>query len=147
MDFRALFPKGSKTASPIEPLRPGQPFPLRLQADAASGKPIAVAVLSLYCSHCIEMLPELVAAVDRHRIPFVLVSNGSYQENENIAAYFKAPFPIVSVAEEELQSVYRVAQTPYFYLVQPEGIVADSFAAESGQEMADRWLRFGASRV
>lgn len=126
-----------------EPFGAGDPFPLDVRPLAPHGKPVAVAVLSLYCAHCIEMLPHLVSAVRSHRIPFVLVSNGTPQENAGIATHFHAAFPIVSVAESDIADVYRVSRTPYFYFVHGTGIVAEGFATDRADDLAARWLRYG----
>jgi len=146
MDYRPRIPKSAKAQTPAVPLRPGQLFPLDVSTVAQPGKPAAVAVISLYCPHCIEMLPSLIQEVRRHRIPFILVSRGTPQENANIASYFKATFPVVSVTEADMRSVYGVAETPYFYLVRGPRTVIDGFSAKSAANVAGRWLSLGERR-
>ncbi|QMV43534.1 thioredoxin-like domain-containing protein [Cohnella cholangitidis] len=139
MDFKTLFKKAPKPPETVETLQPDQPFPLNWRSLLPREEAVIVAVISLYCSHCIELLPELTSIVHRDRIPFILVSNGTTQENENIAAYFKAEFPFVSIEEEDILEVYKVNQTPYFYLVDGRGLIVKGFAADSAEDVATHW--------
>ncbi|TVX96491.1 TlpA family protein disulfide reductase [Cohnella terricola] len=143
MDFRSWFPKSPKSPLNAKPLEAGRPFPMNLRTMAPNGQTVAVGIVSLHCSHCVDMLPHLVTAVVKRRIPFVLVSSGTPQENANVAAYFGHPFPIVSIAEEDVQGRFGVEQTPYFYFVLGSGIVADGFTADTAEDVIARWLRHG----
>lgn len=148
MDYRSWFPQNGRPQTPNEPIRPGQPFPIDVRPVApANGKPVAVGIVSLYCAHCIDMLPSLVEEIRVHRIPFMLVSNGSPQENANMAAFFKAAFPVISLPDGDALRVFGVAATPYFFFVRDTGIVADGFQTDEASQFAARWLSFGRRRV
>jgi len=147
MDFRSWFPKSTKSTATPKPLETGQPFPMDLRTIAQKEQTVAVGIISLSCSHCVDLLPHLVSAVVRHRIPFVLFSKGTPQENANVAAYFGNPFPVVSIAEEDIQGRFGAEQTPYFYFVLDSGIVADGFAADTADDVIARWLRHGFTRA
>jgi len=147
MDYRPWSQKSSKPHTPVTPLRPGQPFPLDVSSLVHAGNTATVAVISLYCPHCIEMLPGLIQEVRRHRIPFILVSRGTAQENANIASYFKATFPVVSVTEADMRQAYGVAETPYFYFVRGPRTVVEGFSSKSAADVAGRWLSLGKRRV
>ncbi|WP_239617148.1 hypothetical protein [Cohnella mopanensis] len=140
MDFKTLF-KNERQAQQGKSaaLLPGETFPMSWHSDFYERNVLFAGVFSLYCSHCIDLLPELVEAIRNHRIPFALITNGSVPENMEIAEHFKTAFPIASIEENEIYDLYKVIETPYFYKVHASGEVLKGFKIESGDDLASHW--------
>lgn len=141
MDFKTLFKSERQHAQQHkqDTLLPGDAFPMRWHSNFYDRDILFAGVISLYCSHCIELLPDLVEAIRRHRIPFALITNGSVMENMEITEHFKTAFPIAGVEEHEIYDVYKVSETPYFYKVHASGEVLKGFNLESGEDLASHW--------
>lgn len=143
MNFKALFKQEPGPISrPAGGLQAGETMPLVLSGLVPDSEAVLVGIVSLYCSHCVDLLPDLTALVREADLPFVLVSDGTESENEEIGRHFDVGFPIVSVREEEIAGTYKAFETPYFYIVRSDGRVAEGFPADTARELADRWRAY-----
>lgn len=80
--------------------------------------------VSLQCFRCLEFLPCISDLKAEHRnIMFVLISNGSVQENEELLNYYSWDFQIIHMNDEKMLHVYKVEKPPFVLVVNYRGQV------------------------
>ncbi|MQK95385.1 redoxin domain-containing protein, partial [Escherichia coli] len=90
---------------------------------------------SPHCPACREMYPHLGAFARKHpEVAVVMVSLGSGEENRQVAEENGFAFPVVE-GDEEVMAAYRVPGTPFFYVLDGEGVILRSGFAVREEEI------------
>ncbi|EON73761.1 peroxiredoxin family protein [Lysinibacillus sphaericus] len=97
-------------------LKIGYVFPLSLKNYELSRKTV-VCFASLYCKICIDLLPGLSG----FNQDFVLITDGSELDNEEIIKEFEFSFPVMSLNYDSFHDL--VATTPSLILIDANGII------------------------
>jgi len=109
------------------PLTEGQPFRgLELDAGLADAPKATVLFISLTCSSCIDLLPELVEFGARHEGLLLVVSSGSTEDNEELVQYYDYSFPVVTMPEKEYKARFALEATPSAIMLE-NGLVRKQF--------------------
>ncbi|WP_275548799.1 TlpA family protein disulfide reductase, partial [Escherichia coli] len=81
------------------------------------------------------MYPHLGAFARKHpEVAVVMVSLGSGEENRQVAEENGFAFPVVE-GDEEVMAAYRVPGTPFFYVLDGEGVILRSGFAVREEEI------------
>jgi len=92
---------------------PGEPFPgLDLDPRLADAEKAAVLFVSLTCSSCIDLLPELVAFSANFDGVLLVVSSGQKEENEELVRYYDYTFPVHTMEESAYKAKFGLEATP-----------------------------------
>jgi hypothetical protein len=101
----------------------GDAFPLHLlgipQEDAIGR---LICVVSLNCGHCLSLLNQLHKIRNTKEIKFLLVTNGTEEENASVKEQFGYPFTLISFAGRSFSEI-GVSGTPQAYLIDRYGVV------------------------
>ncbi len=82
------------------------------------------------------MYPHLRAFAQKHpEMAVVMVSLGSGEENRGVAEEQGLTFPVVE-GDERVMAAYGVPGTPYFYVLDGEGVIVRSGFAVKEEEIA-----------
>ncbi|MCS7283315.1 MAG: TlpA family protein disulfide reductase [Anaerolineae bacterium] len=110
---------GTKAPAFTLPDLSGQPVSL----EAFAGREVLLVFASPDCPACREMYPHLQAFARKHpEMAVVMVSLGSGEENRQVAQEQGFAFPVLE-GNEEVMTTYRVPGTPYFYVLDGEGVI------------------------
>lgn len=100
----------------------GNAFPFnRLNLSQKTDRNRIVCAVSLFCGHCLELLPELKEIEDNHGVVLILVTNGTEDQNKIIQQEFGYQFKLVSYMEDF--SEIGITGTPQAYLTDCSGNV------------------------
>ncbi len=125
-------PPGTKAPPFTLPDLSGQPVSL----DALAGREVLLVFASPRCPACREMYPHLRAFAQKHpEMAVVMVSLGSREENRGVAEEQGLTFPVVE-GDERVMAAYGVPGTPYFYVLDGEGVIVRSGFAVKEEEIA-----------
>jgi len=103
-------------------------------ADFA-GQRLLLVFASPHCPACREMYPHLKAfSENRPDIRVVMVSKGTAEENWRLVEEQGFGFPVL-LWEDEVASEYRVPGTPFFYMVDGEGVIVNEGFAGSPEQL------------
>jgi peroxiredoxin Q/BCP len=112
---------GTPAPALILPDPDGTPISL---ADFA-GRRVLLVFSSVSCPACTEMYPHLRAFSEAHReVQVVMVSRGAAEENRALVEEQGFAFPVL-MWEDGVAQEYRVPGTPFFYVVDGEGVIAN----------------------
>ncbi|UHA75186.1 thioredoxin family protein [Paenibacillus sp. 481] len=92
------------------------PFEI-LKMDTPITQNSLFAIISLSCTHCIDLLSEFEQINDKDN--FILITDGTEEDNLEIKEHFGYTFPIISYRGP--LSKLEVETTPYLVLVSPNG--------------------------
>ena len=105
--------------------------------DDFAGQRVLLAFSSTHCPACTEMYPHLRAfSESREHVQVVMISQGSAEENRQLVEEQGFAFPVLplSVWDDEARVDYQVPGTPFFYVIDGEGVVINrGFANTLGQ--------------
>ncbi|RJE90164.1 hypothetical protein D3P07_08090 [Paenibacillus sp. 1011MAR3C5] len=138
--FRDLFKREtlereqSYSSSPVEtavqPFIPGVPFPgFALDARLAEAEKAAVLFVSLTCSSCIDLLPELVAFGTDFDGLLLVVSSGLKEENEELVRYYDYSFPVYTMEENIYKARFELEATPAAIILE-KGLMMQQFTIQ-----------------
>jgi methylamine dehydrogenase accessory protein MauD len=97
--------------------------------DDFAGQKVLLAFSSTHCSACTEMYPHLKAfSESQENVQVVMISQGSAEENQQLAQLQGFVFPVLPVSgwDDEVMLDYQVPGTPFFYVVDEEGVIANA---------------------
>lgn len=114
--LKQMFMNHKDIREEMEILEIGNVFPLSLENYELSGKTV-VFFASLYCKICIDLLPGL----SRFNQDFVLITDGSESDNEEIIKEFEYSFPVMSLHYDSFHDL--LATTPSLVLIDTNGII------------------------
>ncbi|MCR8842221.1 hypothetical protein NQ117_00850 [Paenibacillus sp. SC116] len=84
----------------------------------------ALIFVSLYCSTCVEFLPDIATLTEEFpNIEVILFCNGTTDEHDEMINYFNWKFPIVFMEPVEADKRYQITEFPYMMLVNDEALV------------------------
>lgn len=124
-------PSGTKAPAFTLPDLSGQMVSL----EALAGQEVLLVFASPHCPACREMYPHLGAFARKHpEVAVVMVSLGSGEENRQVAQEQGFSFPVLE-GDEEVMAAYRVPGTPFFYVLDGEGMILRSGFAVREEEI------------
>ncbi|REK77136.1 TlpA family protein disulfide reductase [Paenibacillus paeoniae] len=113
-----------------QPFIPGDPFPdFELDSRLADSEQAVILFVSLTCSSCIDLLPELGSFSDRFDGLLVLVSSGLQEENEELARYYDYPFAVHTMEENIYKAKFGLEATPAAILLE-KGLMTQRFTIQ-----------------
>ncbi len=112
----------------IEPLSAGKEFPFFSECNNFSNR-FVVCSVSLYCKICIDLLPEL-GSINKE---FVLLTDGTEQDNEEIIKEYKYSFPVLSIDYDSFHNL--IVDTPCMMLVETNGTILKIESVDSIAEV------------
>ncbi len=109
----------------------GVPVALRDYA----GRRVLLVFAAPRCPACVTMYPHLrVFSERREDVQVVMVSRGSAEENRRLVEEQGLGFPVL-VWEEGMAQEYRVPGTPFFYVVDERGVIANKGFANTQEQL------------
>jgi len=100
--------------------------------DDFAGQRVLLVFSSPQCPACIEMYPHLRAFSERERdVQVVMVSRGSAEENRAQQGF---GFPVLTWDDRVAQE-YQVPGTPFFYVIDEEGVIANAGFASTLEQL------------
>ncbi|MBA4533190.1 TlpA family protein disulfide reductase [Brevibacillus halotolerans] len=127
INFKDLFTKkkssgNESSGGEIVPFRVGEDFPIeKLGMEYDSSANCVFCFISLSCILCIDLLPQIPAFLKGYTDHFILVSDGTPEDNDEIAKYHEFHFPILSYAGS--YDDLRIPFTPFSYFIDKNGKV------------------------
>lgn len=106
-------------------------------ADFA-GQRVLLAFSSTHCSACTKMYPHLRAfSEDREDVLVVMISQGSAEENRQLVEEQGFAFPVLPASgwDDAVMVDYRAPGTPFFYVVDGEGTIANADFANTQRQL------------
>lgn len=100
-----------------------------------AGQRVLLVFSSTRCSVCKEMYPHL-RAFDQSRqdVRMLMISLGSSEENRQLVEDQDFGFPVLAW-EEAVAEKYQVPGTPFFYLVDEQGVIAGADFANTVEQL------------
>jgi len=140
LSFRDLFKRetlereqayaAGPTETAEQPFVPGEPFPgMDLDPRLADAERAAVLFVSLTCSSCIDLLPELVAFADNFDGLLLVVSSGKKEENEELVSYYDYSFPVHTMEENVYKAKFGLEATPGAIMLE-KGLMMQKFTIQ-----------------
>ncbi|MGW9128329.1 hypothetical protein ACWGPW_25470 [Paenibacillus chitinolyticus] len=126
-DFRKMFKK-DKT---IMENKTYKVFPLSLFNIETSNNTnrCLIICISFSCMHCINLLPNISSITKNYNEQIVMITDGSFEQNEEIRGYFNFEFKIISVDEHYLKD-FGIEHFPHYMLMEKEEIIKRSYGEE-----------------
>lgn len=89
------------------------------------GRRIALVFLTPTCISCRELVPHLnrMARERQGEVRFLAIMHGSGRTCSEFARRFKLQIPLLADVDNSVAQLYRVAATPFAYLIDEEGLV------------------------
>ncbi len=125
---------------PDEGIRPGQKAPTFSLSDMQGneislsqfrGKRVLLVFASTECGVCKRMFPHLSEYHKRHpEQQIVMILSGSKEAKEEVVDTYHFDFPVLAW-DNKVAHAYRVPGTPWFFVVDAEGIVRRGGTANS----------------
>lgn len=133
MSLKSIFQKAEKEIADNHEFNSNRfPFELLKLEEPITRKSV-FCLISLSCTHCIDLLPELKRINDSNT--FILVTDGTEEDNAEIHKYFNFTFPIISYRGP--LNKLGTEKTPYLLLVNPDGQVMRQTQASDISEVMD----------
>ena len=96
-----------------------------------SGQEVVLVFSSVTCPACQSMYPSLREFVMRHgQTTLVMISRGTEGENRRLVEEENFAFPIL-VWDDQVANAYQVPGTPFFYVLDGDGVITDAGFAGS----------------
>lgn len=87
---------------------------------------VLLAFSSIQCPHCSEMYPHLKTFSEEvDEIQVVMISHGKAEENRQLVEEQRFDFPVLAWDDAVAQD-YRVPGTPFFYVINRDGMIANA---------------------
>lgn len=113
-----------------QPFVSGQPFPdFTLDAGLAEAEKAAVLFISLTCSSCIDLLPDLAAFGTDYDGLLIIVSSGQKEDNEELVRYYDYSFPVYTMEEKIYKAKFELEATPAAITLE-KGIMTQRFTIQ-----------------
>ena len=103
-----------------------------------AGQKVLLAFSSIHCSACTEVYPHLKAfSENRGDVQVVMISQGSVEENRQLVQDQSFAFPVLSASgwDDPVMVDYQVPGTPFFYVIDEEGLVANADFANTLEQL------------
>lgn len=105
-----------------------------------TGQKVLLAFSSTHCRACTEMYPHLRAfSESRPDIQVVMISQGSAEENQRLVQAQGFTFPVLPVSgwDDEVILDYQVPGTPFFYVIDGEGVITNAGFANTLEQLKE----------
>lgn len=107
----------------LNEFRKGQQYPLNLLGLTVEAQQYRiVCAVSLNCGHCLQLLPQFKLLGSNFNFQFVLVTDGTEEENKIIKEQLGFGFRMVSFAHQNFSDI-GISFTPQAYLIDLQGNV------------------------
>ena len=106
--------------------------------DDFAGQPVLLVFSSTHCAACRDMYEDIGQfGREWQDGQIVMVSVGSAEGNQEVVESEGFTFPVLPVADwaEEVMTAYGVSATPFFYVMDGEGVIINEGFASSVQEL------------
>ncbi len=106
--------------------------------DDFAGQRMLLAFSSTHCRACTEMYPHLRAfSENRPDVQVVMISQGSAENNQQLVQAQGFAFPVLplSVWDDEAMVDYQVPGTPFFYVIDGEGVITNANFANTLEQL------------
>jgi methylamine dehydrogenase accessory protein MauD len=106
--------------------------------DDFAGQRVLLAFSSTHCRACTEMYPHLKAfSESQPDVQVVMISHGSAEENRQLLEARGFAFPVLplSVWDDEAMVDYQVPGTPFFYVIDGEGVITNANFANTLEQL------------
>jgi peroxiredoxin len=139
--LRALQPVQPPAALPPGTRAPSFTLPTIDGADISlseyRGKPVLLFFASATCPGCVAVLPSVTEFQERHPdVGLLMISTGSSSELEMLRSQAHLTFPIL-LSTNDAREAYKVAGTPFFYVLDSGGFVISSGHASSTEQLEE----------
>jgi len=116
----------------------GSSLPARVETEEIfrSPGPVALFFVSLYCVHCVDLLPHLREIRESHGIPIVLFSNGDDDDHEEMSKYFAWDIRTVSLDKDAMEEAYEVTAFPFCIVADETRRVAAKSVVYTAEDFA-----------
>ena len=103
-----------------------------------AGKQVMVVFSSVHCRACVELLPELKEFSEKHpaEVQVVMISRGTVEENRRLVEGESLDFPVLAW-DDTVARDYRVQGTPFFYVIDGEGMITNKGLANTLEQIED----------
>jgi len=108
--------------------------------DDFAGQRVLLAFSSTHCPACMEMYPHLRAfSENRPDVQVVMMSQGSADENQQLVEAQGFAFPVLPVLDwdKKVMVDYQVPGTPFFYVIDGEGMVINKGFANTLEQLKE----------
>jgi methylamine dehydrogenase accessory protein MauD len=105
-----------------------------------AGQRVLLAFSSTHCPACTEMYPHLRAFSESGEdVQVVMISQGSTEENQQLAQVQGFAFPVLPVLDwgDRVMVDYQVTGTPFFYVIDREGVIANRGFANTLEQLKE----------
>lgn len=100
-----------------------------------AGQKVLLVFAAPHCPACVAMYPHIRAfSVGREDVQVVMVSRGTAEENRRLVAEQGLAFPVL-VWEDEVARAYEVPGTPFFYVVDGDGVIVNKGFANTREQL------------
>ncbi|WP_139334458.1 MULTISPECIES: hypothetical protein [unclassified Paenibacillus] len=111
------------TNHPIIEISRGEVYPLHLLGlSLEDEQDRLICVVSLNCGRCLSLLNQLTDLEENSQFKFLLVTNGTEEENAIIKEHLGVTFILISFAGRNFSDI-GISSTPQAYLINLHGIV------------------------
>ena len=102
-----------------------------------AGQKVLLTFSSVRCPACAERYPDLKLFSEQHQgVQVVMISMGSLEENQQLVEEQGLSFPILT-REDAVAREYQVPGTPFFYVIDSKGLIANKGFVGSLRELED----------
>lgn len=98
---------------------------------------------SLYCVVCVDLLPDLKQLSSEFDANWVLFSNGTLEDHEEMVAYFEWEFPVVRLNPPEMETYFDVKGTPSLIVLESDGTVLVNEIVKTKEDIVRILSKFG----
>ncbi|MEY9093273.1 TlpA family protein disulfide reductase [Paenibacillus sp. RC84] len=118
----------SDTGLPLGASLPELPDYLKEGMESAWNQSGTIRVLlfaSVYCTHCIDLLPHLQAIAENHpSFSIRLFTTGDEEDHRSMQEYFSWNFPVSTMDQSDMEAYFEVTALPFMMLVDESDSVA-----------------------
>jgi len=79
--------------------------------------------LSLYCSHCVDFLPQLTEIMAGYPMNYLLFTDGDDSDHSEMADYFHWDIPMISMSASAMEKELSISKTPFLIYLSEKNIV------------------------
>lgn len=117
----------------------GSNYPLDLLGLPTESEKIRlVCAVSLSCGHCLRLMPELKMFNESSHFEFLLITNGSEEDNEVVREQLGYNFHLISFADRPFVDI-GIGGTPQTYFIDTRGKVISYKAIRQVNDLLDLW--------
>jgi peroxiredoxin len=100
-----------------------------------AGQETLLVFFSNQCPACLKMLPHLKAFKKiKPETQMIVIARGSVEQSQRLAEELGVTVPIL-IWEDATANKYKVSFTPFFYVINDKGFIANAGLATSSQEL------------